>query len=107
MLVSEVLSELGYHALEDQDDPSALKLVQSKVRIDLLVTGVGLPGGMDMRQIADAARELRAGMKVLFIIRYAENAAINRGHLDPGMAVMTKPFAVAALANRIKELISE
>jgi len=107
MLVSEVLSELGYHTPEAQDGPSSLKLVQSNVRIDLLVTGVGLPGGMDRPQIADAARELRAGMKVLFITRYTENAAINRVHLDPGMAVMTKPFAVAALANRIKELISE
>ena len=105
MLVSEVLEELGYSAIEAADGPSGLKLLQSDVRVDLLVTDVGLPGGMNGRQMADAARLGRPELKVLFITGYAENAVVGNGHLDPGMHVMTKPFAMEALALRIRELI--
>ena len=80
-------------------------MLQSDVRLDLLVTDVGLPGGMNGRQMADAARVARPDLKVLFITGYAENAVLSHGHLDPGMHVMTKPFAMEALASRIKELI--
>ncbi|MFC7735169.1 response regulator [Roseomonas sp. GCM10028921] len=104
MLVAEVLEELGYAALEAADAASGLKLLRSDTRIDLLVTDVGLPGGMNGRQMADAARP---GLKVLFITGYAENAALGSGHFDPGMHVMTKPFAMDALATRIRELIEE
>ena len=58
-LIVEVLREAGYTALEAADGPSALKVLQSGVRIDLLITDVGLPGGMNGRQIADAARVSR------------------------------------------------
>ncbi len=104
MLVAEVLEELGYSALEAADGASGLKLLQSDVRVDLLVTDVGLPGGMNGRQMADAARLGRPDLKVLFITGYAENAVVGNGHLDPGMHVMTKPFAMEALATRIREL---
>ncbi len=80
-------------------------MLQSDARIDLLVTDVGLPGGMNGRQMADAARVARPGLKVLFITGYAENAVLSHGHLDPGMHVLTKPFAMEALASRIKDLI--
>ena len=73
--------------------------------IDLLVSDVGLPGGMNGRQMADAGREGRPDLKVLFITGYAENAVIGNGQLDAGMHVMTKPFAMEALAARIRELI--
>ena len=105
MLVGEVLEELGYSAIEAADGPSGLKLLQSDVRVDLLVTDVGLPGGMNGRQMADAARLVRPDLKVLFITGYAENAVVGNGHLDPGMHVMTKPFPMEALAVRIRELI--
>ncbi len=105
MLVMEVLEELGYAAVEAADGASGLKLLQSSMRIDLLVTDVGLPGGMNGRQMADAARIGRPDLKILFITGYAENAVVGNGHLDPGMHVMTKPFAMEALAGRIKELI--
>ena len=105
MLVAEVLEELGYAALEAADGPSGLKLLQSDARVDLLVTDVGLPGGMNGRQMADAARLGRPELKVLFITGYAENAVVGNGHLDPGMHVMTKPFAMETLATRIRELI--
>lgn len=105
MLVAEILSDLGYNALEAGDGASGLKVLNSGVRIDLLVTDVGLPGGLNGRQVADAARSVRPGLKVLFITGYAENAVLSHGHLDPGMHVMTKPFAIDALATRIRELI--
>jgi signal transduction histidine kinase len=105
MLVTEVLEELGYRALEAMDGAEGLKILQSRQRIDLLVTDVGLPGGMNGRQMADAARAFRPGLKVLFITGYAENAVISHGHLEPGMHVLTKPFAMDALAARIKDLI--
>jgi DNA-binding response OmpR family regulator len=76
------------------------------MRIDLLITDVGLPGGMNGRQIADAARVSRPGLRVLFITGYAENAVVGNGHLDPGMEVLTKPFVVATLGNRIRDLIA-
>jgi PAS domain S-box-containing protein len=105
MLVVEVLEELGYAALEAADAGSGLRLLESDVRIDLLVSDVGLPGGMNGRQMADAARQRRPGLKVLFITGYAENAVVGNGHLEPGMHVMTKPFAMDALAVRIRDLI--
>jgi CheY-like chemotaxis protein len=107
MLTTEVLEDLGYRAIEASDGAAALKLLQSDARIDLLVTDVGLPGGMNGRQVADAGRAVRPDLKVLFITGYAENAVVSHGHLAPGMQVMTKPFGLDELANRIKELISE
>ena len=105
MLVTEVLQDLGYVALEAADSVAGLKLLQSDARIDLLVTDVGLPGGMNGRQMAEAGIERRPDLKVLFITGYAENSLIGNGHLLPGMQVLTKPFAVDALAVRIKELV--
>jgi signal transduction histidine kinase len=105
MLIVDVLEEAGYSALEAEDGPSGLKLMQAGTRVALLITDVGLPGGMNGRQVADAARELQPGLKVLFITGFAENAAISGRHLEPGMAVMTKPFVMAELANKITEMI--
>jgi PAS domain S-box-containing protein len=103
-LVIEVLHDLGYRALEAGDGPSGLRILQSSERIDLLVSDIGLPG-MNGRQVADAAREQRPDLKVLFITGYAENAAMANGFLAPGMEMVTKPFAVDALAARIREMI--
>jgi CheY-like chemotaxis protein len=107
MLAAEVLEELGYAAIEAADATLGLQALRAAGRIDLLVTDVGLPGGMNGRQLADAARELRPGLKVLFITGYAENAVIGHGHLAPGMQVITKPFAMDTLAARIRAMITE
>jgi len=106
MLVNEVLEELGYHALEAEDGPRGLKILQSNRRIDLLVTDVGLPGGMNGRQLADAALEARPGLKILFITGYAETAVIGEGHLKPNMHIVTKPFALETLGRRIRDIIA-
>ncbi|NBW09378.1 MAG: PAS domain S-box protein [Caulobacteraceae bacterium] len=105
MLVAEVLGDAGYHVLEAPDGPSGLEILRSDTRIDLLITDVGLPGGMNGRQVADAAREVRPDLKILFVTGYAENAAVGNGHLDPGMEVMTKPFVMAALGDKVREMI--
>jgi CheY-like chemotaxis protein len=106
MLVSEVLEDLGYIAVEAEDGRAGLRILESDRRIDLLITDVGLPGGMNGRQLADAGWALRPLMKVLFITGYAENAVIGNGHVRPGMHVLTKPFAMDALASRIKGIIT-
>jgi PAS domain S-box-containing protein len=105
MLMVEVLEEAGYIALEAGDGPTGLKILRSDARIDLLVTDVGLPGGMNGRQVADAARMTRPALKVLFITGYAENAVVGNGHLEIGMQVITKPFTMAALGNKVREMI--
>ncbi|MCD4863556.1 PAS domain-containing hybrid sensor histidine kinase/response regulator [Pseudomonas sp. PLB05] len=105
MLVMDILEDLGYAVLEAADSLTGLKILQSDVHLDLLITDVGLPGGMNGRQMADAGRQSRPGLKTLFITGYAENAAIGNGHLDPGMEILTKPFAVDALAARVREMM--
>ncbi len=105
MLVTEVLAELGYTAIEAADGTSALTVLRSDTRIDLLVTDVGLPGGMNGRQLADFGRTARPALKVLFITGYAEKAAMGDVGLSAGMAILTKPFAMDGLATRIRELL--
>ena len=106
MLVTEVLDELGYTALEAADSIAGLQVLQSDVRIDLLITDIGLPGGLNGRQMAEAARERRPGLKVLFITGYAETSVLGNGRLAPGMAVLTKPFVIETLGARIREIIA-
>ena len=105
MLITEVLEQVGCAALECGDGPTGLKILESSARIDLLITDVGLPGGLNGRQVADAARRLRPDLQVLFITGYAENAAIGDRRLDAGMQVLTKPFTMDALAQRVRTMI--
>jgi CheY-like chemotaxis protein len=79
-------------------------MLQAANKIDLLVTDVGLPNGMNGRQLADAARILRPDLKVLFITGYAESSVIGDHQLEPGMHLLTKPFEVDVLASRVREL---
>ncbi len=105
MLVTDALSDLGHACLEAGDGPSGLKFLESDASIDLLITDVGLPGGMNGRQIAEAARRLRPSLQILFITGYAENAVLNHGHIERGMEVLTKPFAVDDLVRRVSRLL--
>ncbi len=105
MLIVEVLQDLGYGAIEAVDGVSGLRQIERHNRFDLLVTDVGLPGGMNGRQLADAARLRHPGLKVLFITGFAETVAAGKGVLDEGMQVMTKPFTMDALATRIRQMI--
>jgi CheY-like chemotaxis protein len=105
MIITDLLQELGYTALEASDGSAGLDILQSNTRVDLLVTDVGLPGGLNGRQMADAARIRRPDLKVLFITGYAENAVLSHGHLEHGMQVLTKPFSMDVLAARINKLL--
>jgi CheY-like chemotaxis protein len=107
MLVTDVLEELGYHVLEAADGKTGLQILESRQPVDLLITDVGLPGGMNGRQLADAGANLRPGLKILFITGYAENAVIGDGHLKRGMHVLTKPFAMDTLASRVTTIFKE
>ncbi len=106
MLIVEVLREAGYAAVEAEDGPSGLAILQSGAKVDLLITDVGLPGGLNGRQVADAARLLRPNLRTLFVTGYAENAAVGNGLLDTGMEVITKPFAMTELANKIANMLA-
>jgi PAS domain S-box-containing protein len=103
-LIVEVLGDLGFAALEATDGPEGLAVLQSRQRIDLLITDVGLPG-LNGRQLAEAARALRPGLKVILMTGYAEVAASAQGFLEPGMALMTKPFGMAELAAKIRATV--
>ena len=105
MLIAELLAELGYRSLEAEDASSGLALLESDVRIDLLVSDVGLPGGINGRQMADRARESRPDLRILFITGYAEQDVVGQGSLVRDMHVMTKPFELDRLGRRIRELI--
>lgn len=105
LLVAEVLNDAGYAILQAEDGPAALRILHSAARIDLLITDVGLPGGLNGRQVADAARAARPELQVLFITGYAENAAFGHGHLPAGMQLLTKPFKMEALTQRVQSIL--
>jgi len=107
MLIVDVLTDLGYNPLEAKDGPSGIKLIEAEAELDLLITDVGLPGGLNGRQVADAARQKYPALKVIFITGYAENAVIGSGQLDADMHVLTKPFAVEELRRRATEVLGE
>ncbi len=107
MLVTEILEEAGCRTIEAIDGASALEVLQSDAPIDLLVTDVGLPGGINGRQVADAGRALRPGLKVLIVTGYAETAVLGNDRLGPGMQILTKPFTVDGLLQRIRDLFKD
>ena len=103
-LVVEELQDLGCRVLDCGDATQALDILRSVPRIDLMVTDIGLPG-MNGRQLADTARIDRPTLKILFMTGYAENAMVTSGFLQPGMAMITKPFAMEAFTARVRETL--
>jgi CheY-like chemotaxis protein len=105
MLVTEVLNDMGYNVIEAKDGVEGLKVLRSNRRVDLLVTDIGLPGGIDGRQLGEAARAFRSGLRVLFITGYADIPGGGNGPADGGIQTLTKPFAMQELAVRISALM--
>ncbi|MGA8552305.1 MAG: ATP-binding protein, partial [Stellaceae bacterium] len=103
----EMVSELGYQVLSAGDGITALRLLEAHPELRLLFTDVGLPGGMNGRQLADHARQRRPGMKVLFTTGYARNAIVHHGRLDPGVEVIFKPFTYSDLAAKIRRVFDD
>jgi len=105
-LVLDVLAELGLSAMAAESGPAGLEMLRSKQHFDLLITDIGLPG-LNGRQMADAARLLRPGLKILFMTGYAETAMMARGVLEPGMEMITKPFPIGEFAARVRGMLSK
>jgi CheY-like chemotaxis protein len=101
----EMLRELGYQVVEAGDGAAGLRLLDAHHEVTLLFTDVGLPAGMNGRELADEARRRRNGLKVLFTSGYARNAIVHHGRLDPGVELLAKPFTYAALAARVRRLL--
>jgi signal transduction histidine kinase len=106
MLSVEILRDLGYSVLEAADGASALAILERNPSVQLLFTDVGLPNGMTGRQLADAARQSRPDLKVLFTTGYARNAIVHDGRLDPGVELIGKPFSAIDLGYRIRSLLT-
>jgi PAS domain S-box-containing protein len=104
LIISDVLRDLGYACIEASDGQAALPMLTSNTPLDLLITDVGLPG-LNGRQIAEIARRYRPQLKILFVTGYAEHATGHAPFLEPGMEMVTKPFALDALALKIREMI--
>ena len=99
------LRELGYHVLEAANARAALQVLEGHPEVAVLFTDIGLPGGMNGRQLAEEARKRRPNLKVLFTTGYARNAIVHDGRLDPGVELLTKPFTQAALAEKLRDII--
>jgi PAS domain S-box-containing protein len=101
-----MLRELGYGVLEASDGPGALRIIESRSGIDLLFTDIGLPGGLNGRQLADKARVQRPRLGVLFTSGYARSAIVHQGRLDPGVELLSKPFTLAQLSAKIRQMLN-
>jgi CheY-like chemotaxis protein len=99
----EMVSDLGYQVVSAPDGLSALQVLEAHPELRLLFTDVGLPGGMNGRQLADEAIRRRPGIKVLFTTGYARNAIVHHGRLDPGVEVIFKPFTYSDLAAKLRK----
>lgn len=106
-LFAEQLSELGYQVIAVANGAAAVEILHSGRPIDLLLTDVGLPGGLNGRQVADAGQATRPDLKVLFVTGYAQHAAVGDTLLGRGMKVLTKPFDIDTLATKVRKMIQQ
>jgi PAS domain S-box-containing protein len=102
---AEALRDYGFQVEEAGDGASALHMLRWHTGIDLLLTDVGLPGGLNGRQLAEQARELHGGLRILFMTGYAREALIQDGSLQSGVGLLRKPFAQAELVSRVRALL--
>jgi PAS domain S-box-containing protein len=102
---SSLVRELGYRVLTAADGAAALDLLETDPEVQLLFTDVGLPGGLNGRQLADRARQIRPQLKVLYTTGYARDAIVHEGRLDPGVEVVFKPFRYSELALKIRHVL--
>jgi CheY-like chemotaxis protein len=104
--VIALLASLGYRTLAAEDGQKALAMVDAGAEFDLLFTDVIMPGGMNGRQLADAIRQRRPGLNVLYTSGYAENAIVHHGRLDPGVALLNKPYRKTDLAEKLRQVLA-
>jgi len=104
-LAVEALQERGYQVISAPDGPTALKLIADARAIDLVLTDVVLPGGMNGRQLTDAVLKARPAIRVLYMTGYTRNAIIHHGRLDPDIDLLTKPFTADALTRKVRRML--
>ena len=104
-LAVEALEERGYRVISAPDGPTALRMLDDAPHIDMLLTDVVLPAGMNGRQLSDEVLRRRSGIKVLFVTGYTRNAIIHHGRLDPDIDLLTKPFTADALTRKIRQIL--
>jgi CheY-like chemotaxis protein len=106
-LATEALQGLGYQVISAEDGASGLAALARAPRIDLLITDIGLPGGLNGRQVAEAVRAIKPALPVLFITGYAEQSPLANAALQPGMEILTKPFALNDFARRVAGMLRQ
>lgn len=104
-IIADVLEESGYRVLTVSDGPAGLDILRSEQAVDLLITDIRLPKGMNGREVARAARMNRPQLKILFMTGFAGSALDGSDPLSAGMEMMTKPFDLVRLADRVRRLI--
>jgi PAS domain S-box-containing protein len=104
-LTVEMLSELGYVVIDAPDGAAGLQLLDARLDIKLLLTDIGLPGGMNGRQLANEAKRRSIRLKVLFTSGYALPAIVHHGRLDPGVELLSKPYSFATLAAKVRQIL--
>ena len=107
VLVVNMLLDLGYEVLQAGSGREAMACVYGKDGIDLMLTDIVLPGGMNGRELAHAAGRRRRGLPTLFMSGYTENAVIHHGRLDEGVSLLQKPFRRRDLAHKVREVIDQ
>ena len=105
LVMADILTDNGYTVLESDTGQAAMRHILSPARIDLLMTDVGLPGGINGRQLADAARQQRRDLKVPSLTGYDEQAAFGSGQMEMGMAIMPKPFNIDLLSTKVNDVL--
>ena len=106
LLIADILADLGCTVLQAGDSAAGLAVLESGTQVDLLVSDIGLPGGMNGRQMAERGMRIKPRLRVLFLTGYAEAAVLGNGKLAEGMAVMTKPFDIDVLSERVAEMLA-
>ncbi|HEY0963984.1 MAG TPA: ATP-binding protein, partial [Pseudomonadales bacterium] len=105
MYAHHLLQDLGYQVLSASNGPEALEMLNQNPTVRLLFTDVIMPGGMNGRQLADAACKLRPDLKVLYTSGYTENAIVHHGRLDPGVILLSKPYQRKDLVNKLRQVL--
>ena len=99
------LADLGYRVTGAENGKAAIEILKSSDDIDLLFTDVVMPGGMNGRQLAEAAAKLRPSLRILFTSGYTENAIVHQGRLDRGVHLLSKPYRREELAAKLRKVL--
>jgi signal transduction histidine kinase/CheY-like chemotaxis protein len=101
----EVLKDAGYTVIEASDGIAGLDILNSEVGIDLLISDIGMPG-LNGKEMVDRARLKRPALLVLYMTGYAEKSVFGNGHVDEGAQLLSKPFAIDELVQKVSAMIS-